>query len=145
MAAERVWAAPVPLSRDLPGGAFLGILDDNAHRREFIADAVGFLEVFSGAGSGAIRNQAIDLLGIDTAGLLLSTIPGRSALRQETEKPQRGGKLLTIPFISGSSTIPHAMQRRDHLRRVQIIQQCLNDRAGGLSAFEVGRYPIPVV
>src|SRR6202041_941822 len=108
-AAERVWAAPVPLSRDLPGSAFLGILDDNAHRRQFIADPIGFLEVLSCAGRGAVRNQAIDLLGIDTAGLLLSTIPGRSALRQETEKPQRGGKLLTIPLISGSSTIPQAV------------------------------------
>ena len=32
-------------SCDLPGGAFLGILDDNAHRCELVADAIGFLEI----------------------------------------------------------------------------------------------------
>ena len=60
--AYRVWS-----SRDLPGGhglsvGILAVLDGDAHRGKFVADAIGFLEVLSRARRRAIRNQAIDLL-----------------------------------------------------------------------------------
>ena len=43
--------------------------------REGIADAIGFLEIFSGAGGRAIRNQIIDLLRIDAARPLFPALP----------------------------------------------------------------------
>src|SRR5579864_2998053 len=53
---------PVALSsRDLPGRALLGILDDDAHRGELIANTIGFLEVLAGARGGARLNHFFDL------------------------------------------------------------------------------------
>src|SRR5690242_5062836 len=42
-------------SRDLPGGAVLGILEHDAHGGEFVADAVGLLEILRLARGGADR------------------------------------------------------------------------------------------
>ena len=50
-----------PSSRDLPGGAVLGILQHDAHGGEFVADAVGFLEVFGLARGIARGDQVRDL------------------------------------------------------------------------------------
>src|SRR5437763_16374941 len=44
----------------LPRGAFLGILYNNAHRCQFITDAIGFLEVLAGAGGGALNDECIN-------------------------------------------------------------------------------------
>src|SRR5262249_25011520 len=49
-AAARAWDAPAPSSRDLPGGAVLGILEHDTHGGEFVADAIGLLEVLRLAG-----------------------------------------------------------------------------------------------
>ena len=43
-------------TRDLPGGAVLGVLEHDAHGEEFVADAVGFGEVLGFAGGGARPN-----------------------------------------------------------------------------------------
>src|SRR5690242_10862343 len=67
-------------SRDLPGRSVLGVLDRNAHRRQQIADAVGLLEVLPTTRRRPLRDQALDLRGIDAACLLLAPFPLRSAL-----------------------------------------------------------------
>src|SRR5512144_659521 len=62
----------VSSSRDLPCGhglsiGILAVLDGDAHRGEFVADAIGLLEVLSRTRRRTIRNQAVDLLRIDAA------------------------------------------------------------------------------
>src|SRR5581483_2024688 len=79
-------------SRDLPGGAVLGVLDGDAHRGELVADAIGLLEVFSRTRGGAIGNQRVDAIGIDAACAALAGFPMRGALGQESQKTQRSGK-----------------------------------------------------
>src|SRR6266705_2046189 len=76
-AAARVLAAIGPSSRDLPGGAVLGILDDYAHCRKLIADAVGLLEVLARPGCGARGNQCIDasLVYYDDLGIIREVLP----------------------------------------------------------------------
>src|SRR6476620_8534770 len=64
-AVSRAWDAPWPSSRDLPGCAVLGILEHNAHGGEFVADTVGFLEVFCRARIGSRLNQADYLAFVD--------------------------------------------------------------------------------
>src|SRR5690242_7336133 len=60
-------ACPVSRSsRELPGrhriaAGVLAVLKHHAHLRELVADAVGFLEVFSHASGGARRNEGFYL------------------------------------------------------------------------------------
>src|SRR5882757_6202270 len=49
---------------------------------------------------GAVRNQGIDLLRIDTAGPLLAILPFRLALGEEPEQPKRRGKLAACLLVS---------------------------------------------
>ena len=80
-------------SRDLPGGAFFGVLDDNAHRRELIADPVGFLEILSRAGGGAAEiSPSICLASTPLACCLRSSIPPhfRTGNRAAAARPQTG-------------------------------------------------------
>ena len=54
-------------SRDLPGRhriatGVLAVLEDNAHRCELVADAIGFFKILSRARSGAGRNKCLDLV-----------------------------------------------------------------------------------
>src|SRR6266571_9267401 len=116
----RAWS-----SRNLPRRAILGILDDDAHRGEFVADAIGFLEIFSRTRGGAIGDQAIYPLGVDAACLLLSLLPLCGRLRQESEKPQ-GSREFVATRLAFQTSIPKTMQRGDHLRRVEIVGQRLD-------------------
>src|SRR5260370_35228445 len=100
-------------SRNLPGGGVLGILDHHAHRRQFIADTVGLPKILAGAGSGASSNQTVDQACIDAARVLLSTVPLRRSLRQETQKPQGSSKPAAIGFVSGGRLVPQTRQRGD--------------------------------
>src|SRR5262249_25437077 len=101
-------------SRDLPCGhglsvGILAVLDGNAHRGEFVADAIGFLEVFSRARRRAVRNQPIDLLRIDAARLLLASLPRRSTRREEAEQPERGRELAAFPRPTGSRGVAQSV------------------------------------
>src|SRR3984893_4385258 len=131
-------------SRDLPGGAVLGILDDDAHRGEFVADAIGFLEVFSRTRGGAIGDQAIHPLGVDAARLLLALLPRRGRLREESKEPQGSGEFIAIPLVFRSG-IPKTMERGNHLRRVEIVGQRLDHDGRRLATFRISRNSIPVV
>ena len=79
----------------------LAILDHDAHRRQFVADAIGFLEVLSGAGGGPLRNQTDRPAAHRrrSPAACGPSMPPRS--RQEAEQPQRGGKLAAIAFAAG--------------------------------------------
>src|SRR4051812_10961659 len=77
----------------------LAILQHDAHGSELVADAVGFLEVFSRTCSGTVSNQALDTRGIDTTRLLLARLPVRGALRQEAEHAQRRGECRARAFV----------------------------------------------
>src|SRR6266568_9268092 len=57
-------------SCDLPGGAVLGILQDNAHGGELVADAVGLLEVLFLAGGVAGIDPGSDRAFVEIAALL---------------------------------------------------------------------------
>src|SRR5579864_9435112 len=94
-------------SRDLPGGAVFGILDHHSHRRKFVADAIGFLEILARARSGARRDQICNLLCIDTPRLLLSASPRVGALGKESQEPQGDSELIAILFASRNRSIPH--------------------------------------
>src|SRR5499427_9221301 len=58
-------SSPNPSSRDLPGGAVLGVLEHHAHGSEFVADAVGFCEILGLACGGAGSDQRFDLILIN--------------------------------------------------------------------------------
>src|SRR4029078_13385304 len=62
-------------SRKLPGRTILGVLDRNAHRGKQIADPVGVRKVLARARRGPLRDQALDLGGIDAARPLLAPLP----------------------------------------------------------------------
>src|SRR4051794_32872528 len=51
-------------SRDLPGGAFFGILDHDSHSSKFVADAIGLLEILSGARSITRRDRCVHNLAV---------------------------------------------------------------------------------
>ena len=75
-AAARVLAERGRSSRDLPGGAVLGVLQHDAHFGEFVADAVGFLEVLCLARRIARFDQTSRLLPFVAP---LSSMLGRNA------------------------------------------------------------------
>ena len=54
-------------SRDLPGGAVLGVFEHYAHFREFVADAIGFLEILRAARGDPISNARIDYRGVQAS------------------------------------------------------------------------------
>src|ERR1700704_6309444 len=86
-------------SCNLPGGAFLGILDNDAHRRKLVPDAVGLPEVLARAGRGAGGNQIVNLFGVDAAGLLLAAFPLRGTFGEKSEKPQGSRECAAISCI----------------------------------------------
>ena len=56
---ERDFARAARSSRDLPGGAVLGVFQHDAHFGELVADAVGFFEVLCLAGGVASLDRAL--------------------------------------------------------------------------------------
>src|SRR5690348_2036226 len=52
-------------SRDLPGGAVLGVLEHDAHGGELVADAVGFFEVFGSTSPLPRLDERRDLRFVD--------------------------------------------------------------------------------
>ena len=89
-AAARALASRGGSSRDLPGGAVLGVFQHDAHFGEFVADAVGFLEVLHFARGIARFDQAGDLAFVD-----------RNRRRPE-RRPLRGRCLATARSIAHS-------------------------------------------
>jgi hypothetical protein len=49
-------------SRDLPGGAVLGVLEHDAHLGKLVADAIGFFKIFGLPSGSALRNLFFNLL-----------------------------------------------------------------------------------
>src|SRR6202012_4036369 len=79
-------AAPVCSSRNLPGGAFLGILDHDTHRRQLLSNTIGFLEVLARARGGPIRDQRIDSVLVHRDGLGLTFEVFTLRLAQQSEQ-----------------------------------------------------------
>ena len=114
---ERGLACASRSSRDLPGGAVFGVFQHDAHLGEFIADAIGSLEVL------ALR--AADLFSINAATVASSTCfrivlceinlrnidTKKSTIR--TDRSRRQG-----PFLA---SIKKLMKLGNRLRSVQII------------------------
>jgi hypothetical protein len=57
---ERDLACASSSSRDLPGGAILGVLEHDAHFGQLVADAVGFFKILGPAGSDSLSNPRVD-------------------------------------------------------------------------------------
>src|SRR3954454_23926564 len=137
-------------SRDLPGGyrfsvRILAVLDGDAHGGKFVADTIGLLEILSRARRCALRNQAVDLLRIDAARLLLASLPCRSTHREEAEQPERGGKLAAFRRATGRRRIAQSVQDSHGLRRIEVIIQRFDHGRRWLTALGVGRDRVPIV
>src|SRR5690606_36983232 len=85
---ERAWGS-LPSACNLPGGAVLGVGELDAHRREFVADAIGLGPVLRGAGGIAGRDKPLDLIPWDRNGLSLRLPPFIENIPAEAEKGQR--------------------------------------------------------
>ena len=123
-------------SRDLPGGAVLGIFQHDAHGGEFVADAVGFLEVLGLAGRGAGVDQRLTSPRT-TARVGAIAADLRRRLRQETEKLCQEAPASPARLRRPDRRLaPHrqAVQRRHRARRVQIVAQRLHEPAAGAAA-----------
>src|SRR5579859_7196297 len=105
-------AARAHSSRDLPGGAFLGILDHDAHGSELVANAVGLLEILACASGGAIRNQCTNDAIIDDS---RSWIASQVLLFRLSQQPNDvGGRLeglLDIELSLPGSSCPTRRNR----------------------------------
>jgi hypothetical protein len=133
-----LWERRIGLSpsRDLPGGyrfsvRILAVLDGDAHGGKFVANAIGLLEVLSRARRCALRNQAIDLLRIDAALLLLASLPGRGAHREEAEQPERGGKLAALMVAADAAALRRTVQDSHSLRGVEVVIERLDIAGDG--------------
>ena len=58
----------------LPGGPLLGVLEHNSHSDELVADAIGFLEVFSLTRDIASIDKCGDLCLVNISSLALQNI-----------------------------------------------------------------------
>src|SRR4029450_13256506 len=126
-------------SRNLPCGhglavGILAVLDGNAHRGKLLADTIGFLQILSRARRCALRDQAIDLLRIDAASLLLASLPRRGTHRKEAEQPKRGRELAAFTRPPGCRRVPQAVQDSHRLRRVEVVIERFDHRWRRLAA-----------
>ena len=102
----------------------LAVLDDDAHRGEFVADAVGFLEILSRAGGGAVRNQSSTCFASTPLACCLR--PFHAAATHRTGSRAAGAMAANSPR---SRSPPDAAAFRrpcsdsDRLRRVQIVDK----------------------
>src|SRR5581483_258264 len=115
-------------SRDLPGGAILGILDCDSHGCEFVADAVRFLEILAHTRGGTLCDQSLDLGHIDAARAAFAALPLFAAFAQESKQPQRCCEGAASGLVA-ARVAAQPVQCGDHLRCIEIIRQYVDNRS----------------
>src|ERR1700684_300724 len=130
--------------RDLPGGAFLGIFDENAHRGQFVPDTIGFLEVFSLACGGTSGHKRFYLCSVKRNGFIFSR---EMPLCQKTpdclRRTQKEAAGLGVCFCFRRQFAENC----NGSRRIQVIAQGLEETRIGFTPFDpVGglKDPTPV-
>ena len=83
------------------------------------------LKSFRARAAVAFRNQAVDLLRIDAARLLLASLPCRSTDREKAEQPERSRELGAFAFSTGCRRIAQPVQHSHRLRRVEVVIRAL--------------------
>ena len=139
-AARRAWDAPWPSSRDLPGGAVLGILEHDAHGGEFVADAVGFFEILCLARGVARFDQVrrilfSSILPIDVRRGMLSMQLSEHSLDQQ---PQSNAQLASQSSASSDRALrafgrlcsAQLVKCGNRLRRIKIVDDSASSAVG---------------
>src|SRR5579883_1425727 len=98
-AVARGKSSPKASSRNLPGGAVLGVLEHHAHGGEFVADAVGLGKVLCRAGYGPGLNEGVDSCVVNcTVNSLASRMPFQVSAASCFEQPQEFCRRLEPAF-----------------------------------------------
>src|SRR5207302_10152813 len=108
-------------SRDLPGGAVLGVLQHDAHGGKLIADAIGLFEVLFLASGIARCDQSVDRSLVKIGPLLPKH--GIEVDRRHIKTQKLAARPEDCSFLA----LIQAVEFRDDLWRIQIIAKCIEN------------------
>ena len=122
---------------EFPGRAFLGVLDDDVHRGEFVADAVTFGPVLVGAGFLAGGNQGFDLGDVHAVVRALLGVFFARLIELQSEdlvEVRNQGGLLAVVDIA----LEHRVHDAEGARHVEVVTdgvlEFVLERLGGIAS-----------
>ena len=110
-------------SRDLPGGAVLGVFEHDAHFGEFVTDAVGFFEVFCLTGGRARFDQINNFCFIDSDRGRPKRAPFGGTFLQQPNKSCTCLQASSRRFDALGRLDPQLVQGGERLRCIEVVRQ----------------------
>src|SRR5581483_6784871 len=132
-------------SRDLPGGAILGILQHDPHSGEFVADAIGLLEVLSLARGIARVDQAGHLTFVDRGRSAAPRLPVGGGALQYADQLRAGFETGRRRLCALERLGAQLVQRGQRLRCVEIVRQGIERVGAKIAGRGIGGQIVPAV